>query len=136
MLEAAAGELTQIESAGASFGMTDLDLLLSSDDEGLLEVVLSLPMQRDIKKVENIEWPSGAKPRTSPGGSKEEGSKIKQTDSDSDERGALSPSSFGSTKENVPEIYNSIPTKCSQKVSGGGKKRKSLQNPVLKTSLE
>jgi len=137
LLETTGADLAELETAGASFGMTDLDLLLASEDEdSLLEVILSLPIQGDIKKVESQALPSvvGVKPIGKV--EAKEGSKGKQSDSDSDERGALSPSSFGSTKENVPEIYNSAPSKFNQKVSTGRNKRRTLNNPVLKTSLE
>merc|ERR1712192_6281 len=131
MLEAGGADLAQLETAGASFGMTDIDLLMSSEDEeGLLEVVMSQPVQRDIKKVEGVHVPSvvGVKPLGNVVKEKDEGSKGKHSDSDSDDRGALSPSSFGSTKENVPQIYNSVPSKFNQK--SPSMKRK-LKNPVL-----
>jgi len=132
MLEAAGADLAQLEIAGASFGMTDIDLLMSSEDEeGLLEVVMSQPIQRDLKKVESVPSVVGVTPIGDSG--LKEGPKGKQSDSDSDERGALSPSSFGSTKENVPEIYNSVPSKFNQK--SPSMKRK-LKNPVLKTSVK
>jgi hypothetical protein len=42
----------QLDTAWASFGMTNIDLLMSSDyEEGLLEVVMSQPVQRGIKKM-------------------------------------------------------------------------------------
>eukprot|EP00092_Neocalanus_flemingeri_P083525 GFUD01104848.1.p1 GENE.GFUD01104848.1~~GFUD01104848.1.p1 ORF type:complete len:1707 (+),score=593.92 GFUD01104848.1:349-5469(+) len=89
MLEAAESDLAQPETIGASFGMTDIDLLLSSEDEdSLLEVVMSLPILRDIKKVESLAVPSvvGVKPIETLVEGKDEGSKGKHTDSDSDER--------------------------------------------------
>jgi len=111
--------------------MSDIDCLLSLEEaaagESLLEVVMSPPVQGDIKKVENMALPSVA--GVKPIGSVEAGTKGKLSDSDSDERGALSPSSFGSAKENVPEIYNSAPSKFNQK-------KRILKNPVLKTSLK
>merc|ERR1712106_70684 len=114
-----------------------MGLLSSEDEDSLLEVILSLPIQGDIKKVESLALPSvvGVKAIGKVVEAKD-GSKGKQSDSDSDERGAPSPSSFGSTKENVPEIYNSAPSKFNQKVSTGRSKRRTLNNPVLKTSLE
>ena len=59
------------------------------DEEGLLEVVMSQPVQRDIKKVERLIVPSvvGVKPI---GKGKDEGPKGKLSDSDSDERGRFS----------------------------------------------
>jgi len=136
LVEAAGADIAQLETAGASFGMTDIDLLMSEEKaECLLEVVMSPPMQRDMKKVEGMSVPGvvgvvGVKPIVNVA---EEGSKGKQSDSDSDERGAVSPSSFGSTKENVPEIYNSVPNKFNQK-NPSAKRR--LKNPVLKTSVK
>jgi len=136
MLEAAGADLAQLETTGATFGMTDIDLLMSlEDEEGLLEVVMSQPVQRDIKKVEGVHVPTvvGVKPIGNKVKDKDEGSKGKHSDSDSDDRGALSPSSFGSTKENVPEIYNSVPSKFNQKSPS---LRRKLKNPVLKASVE
>ena len=54
--------------------------------ESLLEVVMSPPIQSDIKKVESMLLPcvSGVKPI---GKAKEAGAKGKLSDSDSDERG-------------------------------------------------
>jgi len=92
---------------------------------------MSQPIQRDLKKVESVPSVVGVTPIGDSG--LKEGPKGKQSDSDSDERGALSPSSFGSTKENVPEIYNSVPSKFNQK--SPSMKRK-LKNPVLKTSVK
>eukprot|EP00090_Calanus_glacialis_P029323 TRINITY_DN4706_c0_g1_i1.p1 TRINITY_DN4706_c0_g1~~TRINITY_DN4706_c0_g1_i1.p1 ORF type:complete len:1694 (-),score=649.76 TRINITY_DN4706_c0_g1_i1:268-5349(-) len=89
MLEAVGADLAQLESAGASFGMTDIDLLMSLEDEkGLLEVVMSQPVQRDIKKVESVTVPSvvGVKPIGNGVKDKDEGPKGKLSDSDSDER--------------------------------------------------
>jgi len=127
----------QLETVGASFGMTDIDFLMSSEEsQCLLEVVMSQPMLRDIKKVETLSIPGvvGVKPL---GNHSDESLKGKQSDSDNDERGAHSPSSFGSTKENVPEIpeiYNSVlPNKFNQK-NPSAKRR--LKNPVLKTSVK
>ena len=64
--------------------------------------------------------------------------------------GAHSPSSFGSAKENVPEICNTVPAKFEQKGWSSlwssrkiiyfpvavvmNKRRRSLKNPVLKTN--
>jgi len=89
MLESAGAELAQLETAGARLGMTDIDCLLSLKEvagESLLEVVMSPPIQSDIKKVESMLLPcvSGVKPI---GKAKEAGAKGKLSDSDSDERG-------------------------------------------------
>jgi len=126
----------KLETVGASFGMTDIDFLMSSEEsECLLEVVMSQPMLRDVKKAEgkSVITVVGVKPIGDIG---QEGIKDKHSDSDNDERGVHSPSSFGSTKENVPEvaeIYNSVSSKFNQK-SPSAKRR--LKNPVLKTSVK
>lgn len=89
MLEAAGADLAQLETTGATFGMTDIDLLMSlEDEEGLLEVVMSQPVQRDIKKVEGVHVPTvvGVKPIGNKVKDKDEGSKGKHSDSDSDDR--------------------------------------------------
>jgi len=137
MLDApTAADMVQLETVGASFGMTDIDFLMSSDDSMcLLEVVMSQPMLRDVKKAEctSVMGLVGVKPIEVV---VNDGIKGKQSDSDNDERGAHSPSSFGSSKENVPEvseIYNSVPSRFNQK-SPSAKRR--LKNPVLKASVK
>merc|ERR1712130_72766 len=58
--------------------------------------------------------------------------KVAFPESDQEERGSQSPSSFGSSKENVPEICNTAPLqKGCPNIS---KRRRSNKNPVLKTN--
>ena len=59
------------------------------DEEGLLEVVMSQPVQRDVKKVESVIVPSvvGVKSIGNRVKDKDEGLKGKHSDPDSDERG-------------------------------------------------
>jgi len=118
-----------IEDRGATFGL-DKDLPLLSGDHGLeqgqLAVVMSPPVAQDIKKVER-EISQAQENRQKP--------KVALPDSDQDERGSHSPSSFGSAKENVPEMCNTVASKFIQRAPLGiNKRRRSLKNPVLKTN--
>jgi len=96
MLDApTAADMVQLETVGASFGMTDIDFLMSSDDSMcLLEVVMSQPMLRDVKKAEctSVMGLVGVKPIEVV---ENDGIKGKQSDSDNDERGAHSQSCWG-----------------------------------------
>merc|ERR1712192_188628 len=116
----------QLEEVGATFGFVkeDIMLLSSVQDQGLImEVVMSPPMIQDTKRVE----------RESSTGSTGSTKKVAFPESDQDERGSQSPSSFGSSKENVPEIcINTAPLqKGCPNIS---KRRRSNKNPVLKTN--
>jgi len=118
-----------IEDRGATFGL-EKDLPLLSGDHGLglgnLAVVMSPPVAQDIKKVEK-EISQAQETRQK--------QKVALPDSDQDERGSHSPSSFGSAKENVPEICNTVASKFIQRAPLGiNKRRRSLKNPVLKTN--
>merc|ERR1719221_1013160 len=71
----------KLETVGASFGMTDIDFLMSSEEsECLLEVVMSQPMLRDVKKAEgkSVITVVGVKPIGDIG---QEGIKDKHSDS-------------------------------------------------------
>jgi len=135
LLETAGIDRAHLDTTGASFGMSDMDFLMSSEGScKLLEVVMSQPILRDIKKAESLSLPAvdGIDSFTSVNKDSCDG-KGKHSDSESEDRGSLSPSSFGSSKENDPEICNSAPSKFSQKRQS---KLKKLINPVLKTSVE
>jgi len=113
----------QLEEVGATFGFVKEDILfLAKDqDEGLnMEVVMSPPMVQDTKRVEK---------EGSTGSTK----KVAFPESDQDERGSQSPSSFGSSKENVPEICNNT-TPLQKGCPNISKRRRSNKNPVLKTN--
>jgi len=111
-----------LEEVGASFGFVKEDVLLPVNDQDqslMMEVVMSPPMIQDTKRVER---------EVSSGSTK----KVAFPESDQEERGSQSPSSFGSSKENVPEICNTAPLqKGCPNIS---KRRRSNKNPVLKTN--
>ena len=53
LLEGAGAEFAELEAAGSSFGMTDIDLLVLplEGEESMLEVVLSSSLENDVQKV-------------------------------------------------------------------------------------
>jgi len=112
-----------LEEVGATFGFIKEDLLLLVQDQNqsqMMEVVMSPPMIQDTKRVEREDSTGNAKIVAFP-------------ESDLEERGSQSPSSFGSSKENVPEICNnnaSLQKGC----PNISKRRRSTKNPVLKTN--
>merc|ERR1712032_90615 len=113
----------QLDEVGATFGFVKEDILLlaKEQDQGLtMEVVMSPPMVQDTKRVEK---------EGSTGSTK----KVAFPESDQDERGSQSPSSFGSSKENVPEICNNT-TPLQKGCPNISKRRRSNKNPVLKTN--
>merc|ERR1712012_412396 len=111
-----------LEKVGAAFGLDMEDMLLPVKDQErslTMEVVMSPPMIQDTKRVEREE--STGIPK-----------KVAFPESDQEERGSQSPSSFGSLKENVPlQCNNNAPL---QKQKGGSKRRRSTRDPVLKTN--
>ena len=52
LIEGAGADFAELEVAGSSFGMTDIDLLVlpPQEEESLLEVVLSKPIEKDVQK--------------------------------------------------------------------------------------
>merc|ERR1712032_512444 len=123
LLELEEEEEGQLEEVGATFGFVkeDILLLVKDQDQGLtMEVVMSPPMVQDTKRVEK---------EGSTGSTK----KVAFPESDQDERGSQSPSSFGSSKENVPEICNNT-TPLQKGCPNISKRRRSNKNPVLKTN--
>jgi hypothetical protein len=112
-----------LEEVGAAFGFAKEDVLLLVKDQNqsqAMEVVMSPPMIQDTKRVEREDSTGSTKMVAFP-------------ESDQEERGSQSPSSFGSSKENVPEICNS--TASLQKGCPNiSKRRRSNKNPVLKTN--
>merc|ERR1712218_610178 len=85
-----------LDKVGAAFGLDTEDILLPVKDHErslTMEVVMSPPMIQDTKRVEREESTGITKMVAFP-------------ESDQEERGSQSPSSFGSSKENVPEICN------------------------------
>jgi len=125
-------DIPTLDMNGATFGLTSLDfeLGLEEDQENnlMMGVVMSPPILMDVKKVEKTVSNRVATPsnlNVKPG----------QDSSDGDDRGSHSPSSFGSAKENVPQIYNKVVSiKSSRKAVSVQKRRRSLKNPVLKTN--
>jgi len=116
----------QLEEVGATFGFVKEDILLLAEDQDqglIMEVVMSPPMIQDTKRVE----------RESSTGSTGSTKKVAFPESDQDERGSQSPSSFGSSKENVPEICNNT-TPLQKGCPNISKRRRSNKNPVLKTN--
>jgi len=111
-----------LEKVGAAFGLDTEDILLPVKDQErslTMEVVMSPPMIQDTKRVEREESTGITK-------------KVAFPESDQEERGSQSPSSFGSLKENVPlQCNNNAPL---QKQKGGSKRRRSTRDPVLKTN--
>merc|ERR1719422_1899583 len=111
-----------LEKVGAAFGLDTEDVLLPVKDQErslTMEVVMSPPMIQDTKRVEREESTGITK-------------KVAFPESDQEERGSQSPSSFGSLKENVPlQCNNNAPL---QKQKGGSKRRRSTRDPVLKTN--
>merc|ERR1712013_397421 len=111
-----------LEKVGAAFGLDTEDILLPVKDQErslTMEVIMSPPMIQDTKRVEREESTGMTK-------------KVAFPESDQEERGAQSPSSFGSLKENVPlQCNNNAPL---QKQKGGSKRRRSTRDPVLKTN--
>merc|ERR1712209_21992 len=111
-----------LEKVGAAFGLDAEDILLPVKDQErslTMEVVMSPPMIQDTKRVEREESTGITK-------------KVAFPESDQEERGSQSPSSFGSLKENVPlQCNNNAPL---QKQKGGSKRRRSTRDPVLKTN--
>ena len=53
LIEGAGADFAELEVAGSSFGMTDIDLLVlpPQEEESLLEVVLSKPIEKDVQKL-------------------------------------------------------------------------------------
>jgi len=112
-----------LEEVGASFGFVKEDVLLPVNDQEqslMMEVVMSPPMIQDTKRVER---------EVSTGSTK----KVAFPESDQEERGSQSPSSFGSSKENVPEICNNT-APLQKGCPNISKRRRSNKNPVLKTN--
>jgi hypothetical protein len=112
-----------LEEVGATFGFVKEDVLLVVQDRNqsqIMEVVMSPPMIQDTKRVAREESTGSTKMVAFP-------------ESDQEDRGSQSPSSFGSSKENVPEICNN--TASLQKgCLNISKRRRSNKNPVLKTN--
>jgi len=111
-----------LDKVGAAFGLDTEDILLPVKDQErslTMEVVMSPPMIQDTKRVEREESTGITK-------------KVAFPESDQEERGSQSPSSFGSLKENVPlQCNNNTPP---QKQKGGSKRRRCTRDPVLKTN--
>jgi len=124
---------TSMRTPGASFGMEDQDLLLSAvGSEGLLEVIISKQIQQDIKKLTTPLQPAKVATLL-----KDEVVKDELLESDTDDRGANSPESFGSSKENNPEICNAVPIAAIPTKRGSvTRRKKAIHNPVFKPSLE
>merc|ERR1711997_1266479 len=98
-------------------------------EEPLLQVIFSPPMLRDLKKLESspVSGITPIQPLT----------KADTGDSDQDDRGSHSPDSYGSSKENDPEIVNTVTTTIyKQSKVSSTKKKNNLKNPVLKAQLE
>lgn len=75
---------------------------------------------------------AGVKPIGNGVKDKDEGSKGKHSDSDSDERSFLVPAVLGSNQGNVPEIYNSVASNSTRSPN----MRRKLMNPVSKKPSE
>jgi len=123
LLGAEGEEYCTLEEVGATFGFVQEDVLILVEDQNqsqMMEVVMSPPMIQDTKRVEREDSTGNTKMVAFP-------------ESDQEERGSQSPSSFGSSKENVPEICNN--TLSLQKGCPNiSKRRRSNKNPVLKTN--
>jgi hypothetical protein len=123
LLGAEEEEDVTLEEVGATFGFVKEDVLLVVNDQNqsqIMEVVMSPPMIQDTKRVAREESTGSTKMVAFP-------------ESDQEDRGSQSPSSFGSSKENVPEICNN--TASLQKgCLNISKRRRSNKNPVLKTN--
>jgi hypothetical protein len=123
LLGAEEEEDVTLEEVGATFGFVQEDVLLVVNDQNqsqIMEVVMSPPMIQDTKRVAREESTGSTKMVAFP-------------ESDQEDRGSQSPSSFGSSKENVPEICNN--TASLQKgCLNISKRRRSNKNPVLKTN--
>merc|ERR1719331_1919271 len=98
LLGAEEEEDVTLEEVGATFGFVKEDVLLVVNDQNqsqIMEVVMSPPMIQDTKRVAREESTGSTKMVAFP-------------ESDQEDRGSQSPSSFGSSKENVPEICNHL----------------------------
>merc|ERR1712150_14853 len=131
------GYQLQLDAAGASFGLTELDFVKDTEsetdqtmEEPLLQVIFSQPMLRDLKKLETSQVAGIT--QIQPLNKAE-----KLPDSDQDDRGSHSPDSYGSSKENDPEIVNTVTTTIyKQSKVSSTKKKNNMKNPVLKAQLE
>lgn len=130
-----------VDGAGASFGMSDIDLISFNSEvgESLLEVIFSDPILRDVRKLE-LKGPGGPAPavaETAAGKVTRTNKKIVELDTD-DRAGSNSPDSYGSSKENDPELCNSVSSvfKQSKSKAYATRKKGSLKNPLVKPALE
>jgi len=124
-------EKLHLDEAGATFGQSELDFVTFESDILIgapqLEVIFSQPMLRDVKKLLGSQSVTGLT-QVQPG---------KQlADSDQEDRGSSSPDSYGSSKENDPEIVNSVTTIYKQSKVSSARKKTNTKNPVLKPQLE
>merc|ERR1711915_912960 len=108
-------ELKAVDAAGATFGLSNLDFMqISSSEEGhsLLEVIFSAPIVRDVDKLTSVCK--------------------KITEADQDDRGSQSPDSYGSARENDPELVNSVSKSFKPNKAYSTRKRSSLNNSLRK----
>jgi len=125
-----------LDAAGARFGLTEFDFVTLDTDqtleEPLLQVIFSPPMLRDLKKLESSQV-SGIT-QIQPSDKPDTAEKLPDSE---DDRGSHSPDSYGSSKENDPEIVNTVTTTIyKQSRVSSTKKKSNLKNPVLKSQLE
>jgi len=127
-----------VDQDGASFGLMDVDFIQFAAVEGdsLLEVIFSPPIIQDVKK---LQTSTNNVPETLNNKVVDKVvNKINKNivEPDHDDRGSSSPDSYGSSKENDPELCNSVSNVFKQTKAYSTRKKNSLKNPLLKPALE